>query len=47
MMWINCYGVTEPTVSSEGVGMSGYGVKGGRRQIDEYLYSKSVWLRIE
>ncbi len=47
MMWINCYGLTEPAVTSEGFRMSGYGAKGGRRHIDEYLYTKSVWLRLD
>ena len=47
MMWVNCYGVTEPTVTTEGFKMSGYGAKGGVRQIGEYLYNKSVWIDLE
>ena len=47
MVWVNCYGVTEPTMSYEGLGMSGYGPKGGRRHLDEYLYSKTVWLKVQ
>jgi aldehyde dehydrogenase (NAD+) len=47
MMWVNCYGLTEPAVTSEGFRMSGYGAKGGRRSIDEYLYTKTIWLRVE
>ena len=47
IMWVNCYGVTEPTISSEGVRMSGYGAKGGRRHVEEYLYSKTVWLKVK
>ena len=46
MMWVNCYGVTEPTVPSEGLRMSGYGAKGGRRHVEEYLYNKTVWLNL-
>ena len=46
MVWINCYGVTEPTVTSEGYRMSGYGAKGGRRHVEEYLYNKTVWLNL-
>jgi aldehyde dehydrogenase (NAD+) len=46
MVWINCYGITEPSVTSEGFKMSGYGAKGGRRHIEEYLYTKSVWLNV-
>jgi aldehyde dehydrogenase (NAD+) len=47
MVWVNCYAVTEPTISSEGLRMSGYGTKGGRRHVDEYLYTKTVWLKNE
>ena len=47
MMWVNCYGTTEPTITSEGFRMSGYGAKGGRRHVDEYLYTKAVWLRLD
>lgn len=46
MMWVNCYGTTESPVTSEGYRMSGYGAKGGRRHVDEYLYSKSVWMNL-
>ena len=46
MMWVNCYGTTESTVQSEGYRMSGYGVKGGRRHVEEYLYSKTVWMNL-
>ena len=47
MMWVNCYGVTEPGVTSEGFRMSGYGAKGGRRHVDEYLYTKTVWIKLD
>lgn len=46
MMWINCYGTTEVSVQTEGFRMSGYGAKGGRRHVEEYLYSKSVWTNL-
>ena len=46
MMWVNCYGTTEAPVTSEGFRMSGYGAKGGRRHVDEYLYNKSVWMNL-
>ena len=46
MMWVNCYGTTEAPVTSEGFRMSGYGAKGGRRHVDEYLYNKSVWINL-
>ncbi|MCK9503400.1 MAG: aldehyde dehydrogenase family protein [Porticoccaceae bacterium] len=47
MFWVNCYSVTEPAISSRGIKMSGYGEKGGRHHIEEYLYSKTVWLRTD
>lgn len=47
MMWVNCYGATEPPVPSEGTRMSGYGSKGGRRHIDEYLTTKTVWIKLD
>ena len=46
MMWVNCYGTTEAPVTSEGFRMSGYGAKGGRRHVDEYLFNKSVWMNL-
>ncbi len=46
MMWVNCYGTTESPVTSEGYRMSGYGAKGGRRHVEEYLYNKSVWMNL-
>ena len=46
MMWVNCYGTTESTVQSEGFRMSGYGTKGGRRHVEEYLYNKTVWMNL-
>lgn len=46
MMWVNCYGTTEPAIPSEGYRMSGYGAKGGRRHVEEYLYNKTVWLNL-
>ena len=46
MMWVNCYGTTEAAVTSEGFRMSGYGAKGGHRHVEEYMYSKSVWLNL-
>ena len=46
MMWVNCYGATEVTVPSEGFRMSGYGAKGSHRHVEEYLYSKTVWLNL-
>ncbi len=47
MAWVNCYGVTDPSVSYGGYKMSGYGLKGGPRHIEEYLYSKTVWVNLD
>ncbi len=46
MMWVNSYGTTEASVTSEGFRMSGYGAKGGRRHVEEYLYNKTVWMNL-
>ncbi len=46
MAWINCYGVTDPSVTFTGARMSGYGVKGGPFHVDEYLHAKTVWTHI-
>ena len=46
MLWVNCYGTTEAPVTSEGYRMSGYGAKGGRRHVEEYMYNKSVWMNL-
>lgn len=46
MMQVNCYGVTEPAVTSEGFPMRGYGANGGRRQVDEYLDTNTVWIKL-
>jgi aldehyde dehydrogenase (NAD+) len=45
IIWVNCYGVTDPSTSYGGTKMSGYGSKGGFRHIEDYLYSKTVWIR--
>ena len=45
MMWVNCYGVTDPSIPYGSAKMSGYGVKGGPGHIEEYLYKKTVWVR--
>ena len=45
IVWVNCYGVTDPSVSYGGTKMSGYGGKGGPHHIQDYLYSKTVWIR--
>ena len=43
-VWVNCYGVVDPSVGFGGYKQSGYGWKGGRAQIDGYLYQKAVYI---
>ena len=45
-VWVNCYGAIDPSVGFGGYKMSGYGAKGGRRHVEEYLYSKTVWINL-
>jgi aldehyde dehydrogenase (NAD+) len=46
MMWVNCYGITEPTVPyGSARRLSGYGTKGGPHHVDEYLADKAIWIR--
>jgi aldehyde dehydrogenase (NAD+) len=45
IVWVNCYGVTDPSISYGGTKMSGYGGKGGPEHIEDYLYAKTVWIR--
>ncbi|MCL8382925.1 MULTISPECIES: aldehyde dehydrogenase family protein [Xanthobacter] len=47
IVWINCYGITDPSVAYGGTKMSGYGAKGGPHHLEDYLYSKTVWLRTD
>lgn len=43
-LWINCYGLADPTVGFSGTKQSGYGMKGGSQHIDGFLYEKSVYI---
>ena len=45
-VWVNCYGLVDPAVGFGGYKQSGYGWKGGKAQIDGYLYQKAVYLNI-
>ncbi|SPB18236.1 betaine-aldehyde dehydrogenase [Caballeronia novacaledonica] len=44
VMWVNCYGLIDPLVGFGGTKHSGYGAKGGVAHLDNYLYSKSVYI---
>lgn len=41
-LWVNCYGLMDPTVGFGGYKHSGYGWKGGSRHVDGFLYEKAV-----
>lgn len=44
-VWVNCYQAMDPAVPFGGYKMSGYGREGGREHLEEYLISKSVWIK--
>ena len=41
-VWVNCYGIIDPTVGFGGYKQSGYGWKGGTAHVDGFLYQKAV-----
>ncbi|MCX4834296.1 MULTISPECIES: aldehyde dehydrogenase family protein [unclassified Streptomyces] len=45
-MWVNCYGHIDPLVGFGGTKMSGYGSKGSAAHMDNYLYTKSVYIEL-
>ncbi|MGW5570311.1 aldehyde dehydrogenase family protein [Nocardia thailandica] len=45
-VWVNCYGVLDPSVGFGGTKMSGYGWKGGREHVESYLYPKAVYMNL-
>ena len=46
-VWINCYQMLDPAVPFGGYGMSGFGRESGMHQIDEYLETKAVWIKLD
>ncbi|MBS1679116.1 MAG: aldehyde dehydrogenase [Actinobacteria bacterium] len=46
-VWINAYRVISPNVPFGGFKSSGYGRESGRRGLEEYLETKSVWIETE
>ena len=46
-VWVNTYHALDPAVPFGGVKASGYGKEGGAEHLDEYLATKSVWIRID
>lgn len=45
-MWVNCYGYIDPIVGFSGTKMSGFGAKGSAAHLDNYLYTKSVYIEV-
>jgi aldehyde dehydrogenase (NAD+) len=45
VMWVNCYGLIDPSVGFHGTKMSGYGAKGTAAHLDTYLTTKSVYIQ--
>ena len=43
MVWVNSYGMFDPTASFGGYKMSGYGRELGREALDAYTQTKSIW----
>jgi aldehyde dehydrogenase (NAD+) len=46
-VWVNCYGQMDVSVPFGGYKMSGYGRESGRESLDEYMQTKSVYIRTE
>lgn len=44
-VWVNCYSALDPAVPHGGVKMSGYGREQGPQHVEEFLYTKSVWIK--
>jgi aldehyde dehydrogenase (NAD+) len=44
-VWINCYQVMDPAVPFGGYKMSGYGRESGTEHMEEFLETKSVWVK--
>jgi aldehyde dehydrogenase (NAD+) len=44
-MWVNCYSVLDPAVPHGGIKMSGYGREQGPDHVNEFLYTKSIWIK--
>ena len=46
-VWVNCYGVLDPSIGFGGHNMSGYGWKGAREHVDSFLYPKAVYMNLD
>ncbi|QJU59941.1 aldehyde dehydrogenase family protein [Sphingomonas sp. AP4-R1] len=46
-VWINCYQMLDPGVPFGGYKMSGFGRESGPHHIEDYLETKSVWIKLD
>lgn len=46
-VWVNTYHVLDPAVPFGGYKMSGFGKEGGSEHLDEYLSTKTVWVKLD
>ena len=46
-VWVNCYNVTDPASPFGGFKESGWGRELGRKGIENYLETKSVWINVD
>ena len=46
-VWVNTYHAIDPAVPFGGYKMSGYGREGGAEQLDEYLNTKGVFIKLD
>lgn len=44
-VWVNCYQAMDPAVPFGGYKMSGYGRESGAEHMEEFLQTKSVWIK--
>ena len=44
---MNTYHAIDPALPFGGYKMSGYGREGGTEQLDEYLNTKGVWIKLD
>jgi len=44
-VWVNCYQAMDPAVPFGGYKMSGYGRESGTEHMEEFLQTKSVWIK--
>ncbi|WP_368680284.1 aldehyde dehydrogenase family protein (plasmid) [Rhodococcus opacus] len=46
-VWVNTYHALDPAVPFGGFKMSGFGKEGGSEHLDEYLDTKTVWVKLD